>query len=77
MQPIVGVICGSGLGGLADLIDGDKKTLHYDKIPNFPRCNGTLSVHATSDGHVCAIARHVTEYASQLSSAASFVPRPF
>ncbi|KAL5467629.1 hypothetical protein EMCRGX_G031888 [Ephydatia muelleri] len=39
VQPLVGVICGSGLGGLADLIDGDKKTLHYDKIPNFPRCN--------------------------------------
>jgi len=34
-RPTVGIICGSGLGGLADLLS-DKNVFNYDSIPNFP-----------------------------------------
>ena len=36
--PVVGVICGSGLSGLAKCIDASKAlTVHYQDIPGFPR----------------------------------------
>ncbi|KAF3935575.1 hypothetical protein ABW19_dt0203427 [Dactylella cylindrospora] len=36
--PEVAVICGSGLGGLADTVDEDLKVeISYSEIPNFPR----------------------------------------
>ncbi|KTG34494.1 hypothetical protein cypCar_00005187 [Cyprinus carpio] len=41
-RPKVAIICGSGLGGLADLLD-KKKAFPYDKIPHFP--------HSTVQGH--------------------------
>ncbi|XP_075938360.1 purine nucleoside phosphorylase 6 isoform X2 [Anarhichas minor] len=34
-RPKVAIICGSGLGGLADLLD-DKTTFPYEDIPRFP-----------------------------------------
>lgn len=34
-RPQVGVICGSGLGGLADILD-QKEAFDYTEIPNFP-----------------------------------------
>jgi len=35
-RPKIGIICGSGLGGLADLL-AKAEILPYDKIPGFPR----------------------------------------
>lgn len=35
LRPKIGIICGSGLGGLADLLD-DKQDFPYEKIPHFP-----------------------------------------
>ncbi|XP_015043436.2 purine nucleoside phosphorylase isoform X5 [Drosophila pseudoobscura] len=35
MRPKIGIICGSGLGSLADIIT-DAKIFEYEKIPNFP-----------------------------------------
>ncbi|KAI7687014.1 hypothetical protein SSS_08249 [Sarcoptes scabiei] len=35
IQPVLGIICGSGLGGLSDLIL-DAKTIDYKNIPYFP-----------------------------------------
>ncbi|XP_032597009.1 purine nucleoside phosphorylase isoform X1 [Drosophila grimshawi] len=35
MRPKIGIICGTGLGSLADLIQ-DAKVFEYEKIPNFP-----------------------------------------
>ncbi|XP_068142636.1 purine nucleoside phosphorylase isoform X5 [Drosophila tropicalis] len=35
MRPKIGIICGSGLGSLADMIQ-DAKVFEYEKIPNFP-----------------------------------------
>jgi len=35
MRPKIGIICGSGLGSLADIIQ-DPKIFEYEKIPNFP-----------------------------------------
>lgn len=35
MRPKIGIICGSGLGSLADMIQ-DPKIFEYEKIPNFP-----------------------------------------
>ena len=43
VRPTLGVICGSGLGGLAEDLDQDrpKDVLSYSDIPNFPVCRGT------------------------------------
>jgi len=35
IKPLVGIICGSGLGGLADLVD-DPTFISYKDIPGFP-----------------------------------------
>lgn len=42
-KPIVGIICGSGLGEIADLIE-DKVILPYSDIPEFPRSTGKRSI---------------------------------
>lgn len=39
IRPKVAIICGSGLGGLADLLD-NKKVFPYNKIPRFPHSTG-------------------------------------
>ena len=39
--PTIGIICGSGLGGLADLIE-DAVTVEYKDIPNFAISTGTF-----------------------------------
>ena len=40
-SPKVAIICGSGLGGLADTVKSDIKTeISYDLIPHFPRSTG-------------------------------------
>lgn len=38
-KPEIGIICGSGLGGLAELIV-DKIVIPYADIPHFPRSTG-------------------------------------
>lgn len=40
VRPTLGVICGSGLGGLAEDLDQDrpKDVFSYSEIPNFPVC---------------------------------------
>ncbi|XP_077452347.1 purine nucleoside phosphorylase 6 isoform X1 [Stigmatopora argus] len=55
-RPRVAIICGSGLGGLADLID-DKTIFPYEDIPGFP--TSTVAGHAgqlvfgTLQGQAC------------------------
>ncbi|KAK9517105.1 hypothetical protein VZT92_025007 [Zoarces viviparus] len=44
-RPKVAIICGSGLGGLADLLD-DKTTFPYEDIPGFPTTASTVPGHA-------------------------------
>jgi hypothetical protein len=40
-NPKVAIVCGSGLGGLADTIEQDPKVeLAYGSIPNFPKSTG-------------------------------------
>jgi purine-nucleoside phosphorylase len=40
-NPKIAIVCGSGLGGLADTIDAEPKIeLAYSTIPNFPRSTG-------------------------------------
>uniref|UniRef100_A0AAY4ADB5 Purine nucleoside phosphorylase n=1 Tax=Denticeps clupeoides TaxID=299321 RepID=A0AAY4ADB5_9TELE len=41
--PVVGIVCGSGLGGLADTLK-DPVAFHYQDIPNFPQ--STVQGHA-------------------------------
>jgi purine-nucleoside phosphorylase len=43
--PKVGVICGSGLSGLATALEGQKLTVKYSEIPGFP-------AHCTVAGHM-------------------------
>lgn len=40
-RPKVAIICGSGLGGLADLLE-NKEVFPYKNIPRFPTSTGTL-----------------------------------
>ena len=40
-KPRVAIVCGSGLGGLADTIEAEPKVeLAYGDIPNFPQSTG-------------------------------------
>ena len=38
-RPTLGIICGSGLGGLADIVE-DKDVIPYHKIKQFPVSTG-------------------------------------
>lgn len=39
VRPSVGIVCGSGLGGLAEMLK-DPQVFKYSDIPNFPRSTG-------------------------------------
>jgi purine nucleoside phosphorylase len=42
-KPLVAIVCGSGLGGLADTIHTDLRAEYdYGSIPHFPRSTGQL-----------------------------------
>jgi purine nucleoside phosphorylase len=43
--PVVGIICGSGLGGLADAI-ADARAVDYKDIPGFPVSTGAAAARA-------------------------------
>ncbi|CAF97035.1 unnamed protein product, partial [Tetraodon nigroviridis] len=43
IRPVVGIVCGSGLGGLADMLK-DQVVFNYKDIPNFPQ--STVRGHA-------------------------------
>ena len=40
LRPLVGIVCGSGLGGLAEMLK-DQVVFNYRDIPNFPQSTGT------------------------------------
>lgn len=42
VNPRIGIICGSGLGGLVENLDSDKTkdVIPYEKIPGFPKTTG-------------------------------------
>jgi purine-nucleoside phosphorylase len=39
IKPLVAVVCGSGLGQIASLVE-DQQIIPYDEIPDFPRSTG-------------------------------------
>lgn len=39
VRPTVAIVCGSGLGGLAEILK-DPETFSYTDIPNFPQSTG-------------------------------------
>lgn len=39
VRPQVGIVCGSGLGGLAEMLK-DQLVINYSDIPNFPQSTG-------------------------------------
>ncbi len=41
VRPLVGIVCGSGLGGLADALK-DQVAFYYRDIPNFPQSTGAV-----------------------------------
>ena len=48
-HPKVAIVCGSGLGGLADTIEAEPKiALDYGSIPNFPQSTGESATSPTS-----------------------------
>jgi purine-nucleoside phosphorylase len=53
-SPKVAIVCGSGLGGLADAIETDPKVeLAYESIPNFPKSTGELGTMALQRAELC------------------------
>jgi purine-nucleoside phosphorylase len=48
-RPKIGVILGSGLGDLVDLVE-NKQTIKYEEIPHFPQ--------STVEGHAISIWYH-------------------
>ena len=66
--PKVAIVCGSGLGGLADTIEAEPKTaLDYANIPNFPQSTGqSPSIAAPCHG------RADTEHTARLSRGMCF-----
>lgn len=42
VRPTVGIVCGSGLGGLADMLK-DQVGFNYKDIPNFPQSTGEFT----------------------------------
>lgn len=45
IRPIVGIVCGSGLGGLAGVLK-NQVVFDYKDIPNFPQSTGGFSLYA-------------------------------
>jgi purine-nucleoside phosphorylase len=45
-KPRVAIVCGSGLGGIADTVTADAKLeIDYHDIPNFPKTTGEFRGH--------------------------------
>ena len=42
IRPVLGIICGSGLGGMVDELDPkeERVVIPYKEIEGFPECNG-------------------------------------
>jgi purine-nucleoside phosphorylase len=58
--PKVAIVCGSGLGGLAETIESEPKVeLAYGTIPNFPKSTGECRTwkHALVEGEKLGIAQ--------------------
>ena len=55
VHPTVAIVCGSGLGGLADILK-DPQVFNYSDIPNFPQSTGVSAVVVweNSHQHVCS-----------------------
>jgi len=48
-NPKVAIVCGSGLGGLADTVDSETKhEIPYSEIPNFPQSTGKSAAEVES-----------------------------
>ena len=43
-NPRVAIVCGSGLGGLADTVNDERQAWEYKDVPNFPMSTGRLSL---------------------------------
>lgn len=51
-KPKVAIVCGSGLGGLAQTIDPEPKhELPYTTIPNFPQSTGEIKNYFYQSNH--------------------------
>ena len=76
MKPRIGIICGSGLGELADAVDPKLQVeIPYQDIPHFPGSTGTRSaipaynkVHAINKGQCKDIAASFCLDASRTTS---------
>ena len=65
IRPKIGIICGSGLGGLAEQLDTDKPSdeIPYEEI-GFPKCSGT---------HACSTAFMIYVYILYIKLCSSIV----
>lgn len=51
-NPRIAIVCGSGLGGIADTVSNqDKVEIDYLDIPNFPKTTGEFETSTKIIGH--------------------------
>ncbi|VDK33294.1 unnamed protein product [Taenia asiatica] len=65
-RPVVGIICGSGLDSIADLV-GNPRIVRYDDIPGFPDCEvigneGKFIFGEIGGKHVVVVQRRLRTY---------------
>lgn len=57
VRPTVGIVCGSGLGGLAEMLK-DPQAFKYSDIPNFPRSTGTDNLQLCGKTQLLCVFEH-------------------
>lgn len=52
-RPIIGIICGSGLGGLAETVEAESQVeISYKNIPHFPQSTGIKTLHSFESNRI-------------------------
>lgn len=65
VRPTVGIVCGSGLGGLADMLK-DPQVFKYSEIPNFPQSTGMTTAASAAVWEPAAVNRWVCMFVATL-----------
>ena len=54
LRPKIGIVCGSGLGGLGDRLT-NAKIFPYHQVPNFPQSTGRNHILSFSKTKLCCV----------------------
>src|SRR5579871_3216349 len=68
-KPKVAIICGSGLGGLANTINSDpREEISYHEIPDFPRSTGKSATGGAGCSQIKSAGKGTDQFRNQLDS---------